>query len=123
MGALLALALDLAVADQAIKPRAGLASIKGADQPRDRGAGYTFNKLVVYKIGVKVTKFLDSILSTVLISPTPKRPLPAKMTAEVGFHAPDPTAPLVHAEDASATKVSMPPACSGLKAEDHPTFG
>jgi hypothetical protein len=40
VGALLALALDLAVADQAIEPRAGLASIKGADQPRDRGAGY-----------------------------------------------------------------------------------
>jgi hypothetical protein len=34
VGALLALALDLAVADQAIEPRAGLASIKGADQPR-----------------------------------------------------------------------------------------
>ena len=40
VGALLALALDLAVADQAIEPRAGLASIKGEDQPRDRGAGY-----------------------------------------------------------------------------------
>jgi hypothetical protein len=34
VGALLALALDLAVADQAIEPRAGLANIKGADQPR-----------------------------------------------------------------------------------------
>jgi len=33
VGALLALALDLAAADQAIEPRAGLASIKGADQP------------------------------------------------------------------------------------------
>jgi hypothetical protein len=32
VGALLALALDLAVADQAIEPRAGLTSIKGADQ-------------------------------------------------------------------------------------------
>jgi hypothetical protein len=33
VGALLALALDLPVADQAIEPRASLASIKGADQP------------------------------------------------------------------------------------------
>ena len=36
---LLALALDLTVAHQAIEPRASLAIIVGADQPRDRCAG------------------------------------------------------------------------------------
>jgi hypothetical protein len=37
--ALLALAFELAVAHQTIEPRADLAIIGGADQPRDRCAG------------------------------------------------------------------------------------
>jgi hypothetical protein len=39
VGALLALALDFAVAHQAVEPRAGFAVIGSADQPRDRRAG------------------------------------------------------------------------------------
>jgi hypothetical protein len=39
VAALLALAFELAVAHQTIEPRADLAIIGGADQPRDRCAG------------------------------------------------------------------------------------
>src|ERR1700676_1819051 len=39
MDALLALAFDLAIAHQAIEPRAGLAIVGSVDQPRDRCAG------------------------------------------------------------------------------------
>jgi len=40
VSALPTLAFDLAVARQPIEPRAGLAIIEGADQPRYRRAGY-----------------------------------------------------------------------------------